>query len=515
MHPTHNAAERPDKPAFIMASTGEVVTFRQLDERSNQIAHYFRSIGLQVGDSLALCMENNRRYLEICWAAQRAGLYYTCISSYLTAPEVAYIVEDCGATLFITSEAKSDIARELTGQLPNCPNMLMVGTPIDGVDGFDAAVDNMPTTPIADQMEGHDMLYSSGTTGRPKGIKIPLEGRPLGEVTPSLMAIAALYNLGPDTVYLSPAPLYHAAPLRYNMVITRLGGTSIIMDRFEPERALQLAQDYKCTHSQWVPTMFVRMLKLPQEVRERYDLSHMKTAIHAAAPCPVEVKKQMMDWWGPVIYEYYGGTEGNGFVAANPQEWLAHPGTVGRAFVGQLKITDIDNPEQELSIGEEGAVYFADGPEFNYHNSPEKTAESTNANGWTTLGDIGRMDEDGFLYLTDRKAYTIITGGVNVYPQEIEDRLILHPDVMDAAVVGVPDEDFGEVVKGVVQLRDHGKASPDMEQTLIAYCREALSGMKTPKSIDFEEELPRHANGKLYKRLLKDRYWGKADSRIV
>ena len=515
MHPGVHGAERPEKPAYIMASTGEVVTHGELDRRSNMGAHYFRSLGLQHGDAIAICMENNRHFLEICWAAHRAGLYYACASSYLTAPEVAYIVNDCEAKLFISSAYKADVARDMPTEVPHVKHMLMVGDPIDGYSAWDTAIANMPQTPIADEWEGHDMLYSSGTTGRPKGIKIDMENRKLGEVRPTMQAVLQLYGMDSETVYLSPAPLYHAAPLRYNLLMNRIGATTILMERFDPERALQLIEKYGCTHSQWVPTMFVRFLKLPQEVRSKYDVSSLKVAIHAAAPCPVEVKQQMMDWWGPVIYEYYAGTEGNGFVAANPHEWLAHPGTVGRAIVGELKITDMDNPDDELPQGEIGSVFFAGGPTFNYHNDPKKTAESQNTKGWSTLGDVGYLDKDGFLFLTDRKAFMIISGGVNIYPQEIEDRLLLHPDVMDAAVFGVPHPDLGEQVKGVVQLIDHAKAGPDMADKLIAFCRESLSGIKTPKSIDFEKELPRHANGKLYKRLLKDRYWGNKDSRII
>ena len=515
MHPGVHAAERPDKPAFIMASTGEEVTYDQLNRRSNQGAHFFRSIGLNHGDAIAICMENNRHFLEICWAAHRAGLYYACTSSYLTAPEVAYIVNDCGAQLFLSSVYKADVAKDVPAQTPAVKTCMMVGEPIEGFLDWDKAIAGMPETPIDDEWEGHDMLYSSGTTGRPKGIKIDLEDRKLGEVRPSMQAIMALYGVGPETTYLSPAPLYHAAPLRYNMLMTRIGATSIVMERFDPERALQLIEQYRCTHSQWVPTMFVRFMKLPEEVRRKYDVSSMKVAIHAAAPCPVEVKQAMMKWWGPVIYEYYAGTEGSGYVAADPQEWLAHPGTVGRPIVGEIRIVDQDNPELELPQGEIGQIFFANGPAFSYHNDPAKTAESRNAKGWSTLGDIGYLDADGFLYLTDRKAFMIISGGVNIYPQEIEDRLILNPEVMDAAVVGVPDKEFGEAVKGVVQLKDPSHASDEMAEKLIAWCRQELSAIKTPKSIDFMDELPRHPNGKLYKRLLKDRYWGKHDSRII
>ncbi|MEC9347566.1 MAG: AMP-binding protein [Pseudomonadota bacterium] len=515
MHPGVHAAERPDKPAFIMASTGETVTYAQLNARSNQGAHYFRSLGLKHGDVIAICMENNRHFLEICWSAHRAGLYYVCISSYLTAPEVAFIINDAGARLFVSSAYKAEVAKDVPAHVPNVTDFMMVGEPIAGFRSWDAAVKDMPVTPIPDEWEGHDMLYSSGTTGRPKGIKVDLEDRKLGQVRPSMHAIMGLYGITPETTYLSPAPLYHAAPLRYNILMTRLGATSIIMERFDAERALALVEQYRCTHSQWVPTMFVRMLKLPEAVRLKYDVSSMKVAIHAAAPCPVEVKKQMMDWWGPIIYEYYGGTEGNGYVAANPHEWLAHPGTVGRAIVGEIRITDMDNPDVELPQGETGGVYFAGGPVFSYHNDARRTQDALNASGWSTLGDVGYLDADGFLHLTDRKAFMIISGGVNIYPQEIEDRLLLHPAVLDAAVFGVPDPEFGEQVKGVVQLVEPSKAGPDMADALIRWCREELSPIKTPKSIDFEAELPRHPNGKLYKRLLRDRYWGNKQSRIV
>jgi long-chain acyl-CoA synthetase len=513
MHPGIHAAEVPDKPAYIMANSGQVVSYRELNEASNRGAQLFRSLGLGLGDNIAIFMENNAAFLQICWAAHRAGLYYTCISSYLMAEEVAYIVGNCGARVFITSEAKAEVAAELDGLMPGVEARLMVGEAISGYLSYDREIAKQADGPIADEYEGADMLYSSGTTGRPKGIKVPITGEPLGTPRSPVDLLGGLYGVTEESIYLSPAPLYHAAPLRFNMGILKKGATAIVMERFDPESALALIERYKVTHSQWVPTMFVRMLKQPLELRNKYDLSSLRLAIHAAAPCPVEIKQQMIDWWGPVLSEYYAGTEGNGFCTINSEDWLNHRGSVGRALVGTLHILDDEGSEQP--VGTPGAIYFADGPEFAYHNDPERTAETRNSQGWSTLGDVGYLDAEGFLYLTDRKSFMIISGGVNIYPQEIENLLVNHPKIMDVAVVGVPDPEFGEAVKAVVQAMDHGQAGPDLEAEILAYCREHLSAIKSPRSVDFEAQLPRHENGKLYKRLIKDRYWGRHDTRIV
>ena len=513
MHPGVHAAENPEKPAFIMANSGQVVSYRELNEGSNRGAHLFRGLGLGLGDNIAIFMENNAAYLQICWAAHRAGLYYTCISSYLTAEEVDYIVGDCGAQVFITSEAKADVAAELTSLMPGVKARLMVGETIPGYQSYEAETATQPDSPIADEYEGADMLYSSGTTGRPKGIQVPITGEPLGTPRSPVDLLGTLYGFTEESIYLSPAPLYHSAPLRFNMGVLRKGATCIVMEHFDPEGALALIERHQVSHSQWVPTMFVRMLKLPPEARAKYDLSSLRIAVHAAAPCPMEVKQQMIDWWGPVLFEYYAGTEGNGFCAISSEEWLRHRGSVGRALIGTLHIVDDEGNEQP--IGTPGAIYFADGPEFTYHNDPERTAESRNERGWSTLGDVGYLDEEGFLYLTDRKSFMIISGGVNIYPQEIENLLVTHPKIMDVAVVGVPDPEFGEAVKAVVQPIDPGQAGPDLEAEILAFGREHLSHIKCPRSVDFEAQLPRHENGKLYKRLIKDRYWGRHDTRIV
>lgn len=506
IHPSLRATATPDRIATIMASTGETVTYGQMEARSNQIAHLFRNRGIQDGDCVGLLMDNCLAYFDVAWAAQRSGLYYVCVSTKLAIGEAAYIVQDSGAQLLIVSASMAPLARQIRLSCPDLP-MLLIGGNDDDFESFDAAVADMPTTPIADEANGVDMLYSSGTTGRPKGVKPARTPGPLNQ--PSILGEVGerMYGMHGEMIYLSPAPLYHAAPLRWCMVVHRFGGTVVLMDKFEPEWALQLIEQYRVTHSQWVPTHFVRMLKLPEEVRARYDVSSMQTAFHAAAPCPVPIKQAMFDWWGPVIYEYYAGTEFNGLTAIGPQEWLERPGSVGTAMWGVIKIVDED--DNVLPPRTEGSIYFADGPTFSYHNDPEKTAQATNRHGWTTLGDVGWQDEDGYLYLTDRKSYMIISGGVNIYPQEIENLLITHPKVADAAVVGAPCDDLGEKVAAVIIPAEGIEPSDALAKELRDYTRANLSRLKTPKIIDFVSELPRLPTGKLQKRLLRDKYWKK------
>jgi acyl-CoA synthetase (AMP-forming)/AMP-acid ligase II len=507
VHPGIIAAERPDKIAYVMAESGLTVTYAELERTSNQGAHLFRSLGLERGDHIAILLENHPRFLQICWAAQRAGLYYTAISWRLQQGEVEYIVNNCEAKVFITSLPRRAVVEPLQDRMPGVIGRYMLDGVIEGYQSWEAALAAQPTHPIADESEGQAMLYSSGTTGYPKGVKKPLPEEPFGGA-PGIAVLGPLYGADSDSVYLSPAPLYHAAPLGFTMTCLRQGTQVVVMEHFEPEAALQCIEQYRATHSQWVPTMFVRMLKLPEEVRARYDLSTLRCAIHAAAPCPIPIKEQMIEWWGPVLYEYYAGTEGNGFVQLNSTEWLAHKGSVGRPLNCELHICDDDG--NELPVGESGTIYFGGGGQFEYYNDPEKTAGSRHPKGWTTLGDVGYLDEDGYLYLTDRKHFMIISGGVNIYPQEAENVLITHPAVMDVAVFGVPNEEFGEEVKAVVQPRDMNAAGPELAHQLMAYCRQHLSHVKCPRSVDFRAELPRHPTGKLYKRLLKDEYWAKA-----
>jgi acyl-CoA synthetase (AMP-forming)/AMP-acid ligase II len=513
MHPGVHAASTPGRPATIMAGTGEVVTYGQLEARSNQVAHLLRSLGLRQGSGLALCMENSARFHEVCWGAQRSGLYYTAASTQLTPGELAYIVDDCGAEVLVMSYGLRDLAASIASMIPGVGTAFMVGGAVDGFARLEEALADQPVTPIPDEAEGADMLYSSGTTGRPKGVKPPIKGKPLGEMTGLVLLCQGLYGFDQDTRYLSPAPLYHAAPLRYTMTAHRLGGTVVVMEHFDPARYLELVEDHAITHTQLVPTMFVRLLKLPPAERDAHDLSSLRCAIHAAAPCPIPVKERMIEWWGPILHEYYAGTEGNGFCAITSDEWLAHKGSVGRNLLGPLHILDDDGVE--LAPGREGNVYFEGGPTFEYHNDPEKTAASRTAQGWTTLGDIGLVDAEGYLYLTDRRANMIISGGVNVYPQEAENVLTMHPKVVDVAVFGVPNEDFGEEVKAVVQAAEPADAGLELEQELLAYCRQRLSAVKCPRSVDFLPELPRHPTGKLYKRLLRDAYWKDHQSRLV
>jgi acyl-CoA synthetase (AMP-forming)/AMP-acid ligase II len=514
MYPGARAAEAPDKAAVVMATTGEVVTYKQLDDESNRLAHLLQAAGLRPGDHIAVMLENHPRFFPIVWAAQRSGLYYTAMSSRLTGDEVEYILNDCEARVFITSAAVRDVAAATVAATPAVELRLMLDGAAEGFESYEDAVARYPAEPIAGEVEGTDMLYSSGTTGRPKGVKPALPLDPVGTPSPVTVLCQLLYAVDDSAVYLSPAPLYHAAPLRFCMAIHRLGGTVVVMEHFDPEQALALVERYRVTHSQWVPTMFIRMLKLPDEVRARYDLSSLQLAVHAAAPCPVAVKEQMIEWWGPVLFEYYAGTEANGFACCNSEEWLAHKGTVGKALVGTLHILDDDG--EEMPVGESGTVYFEGASDFEYHNDPEKTRESRDprGRGWSTLGDVGYLDEDGYLYLTDRKAYMIISGGVNIYPQEAENVLALHPKVIDVAVFGVPNDDFGEEVKAVVQPAEMSEAGPALERELITYCKEHLADVKCPRSVDFRTELPRHPTGKLYKRLLKDEYWADAGRTI-
>ena len=515
MHPSIHARTTPDKPAYIMAGSGETVTYRQLDERSNQGAHLFRSLGLETGGSVAFLLDNHPRYHELLWAAQRSGLQFTAISSKLTAGEVQYIVGDCRAKVLVTSKALGDLAVQLAPLIPGV-KLYMVGGTEPGYEAFEPARDAQPITPIADESAGSVMLYSSGTTGRPKGVKrIAAEAGPQPIDAPNMLTQLgqALYGWTPDSVYLSPAPIYHAAPLGWTMAVHALGGTVVVMEKFGEEDALRLIEKYKVTTAQWVPTHFVRMLKLPPEARTRYDLSSLKAVFHAAAPCPVPVKQQMIEWWGPIINEYYAGTEGNGLCAINSEEWLAHKGSVGRCITAQMYICDDEG--EPLPPRAEGLVYFTGGGQFEYYGDAEKTADSRNKNGWSTLGDVGWMDEEGYLYLTDRKSFMIISGGVNIYPQEIENLLIGHPKVADVAVVGAPHEEMGEQVVAVIQPADWAAAGPELAEELAVWTRAQLSHVKAPRRYDFMQELPRHATGKLYKRLIRDAYWGKADSKIV
>jgi long-chain acyl-CoA synthetase len=516
MYTGKHAQLRPLQPAFIMASTGEAVTYRELDARTNRLAHLFRKRGLMRRDHYAIFMENNSRYLEACGAGERSGLYFTCVNSYLTAGELAYILTNSQSRILITSLAKLDVAREAIKECADIELCIVADGPgeSDRIVGLAQATAGLPSTPIVDESVGTAMLYSSGTTGRPKGILRPLPEQPPSQQLPLFDFLQKLWHYREGMIYLSPAPLYHSAPQAAVNLTIRVGGTAIIMERFDPEQYLALIEKWGITHTQLVPTMFSRLLKLPDEARTRHDLSSLEIAIHAAAPCPELVKDDMIKWWGPIIHEYYGATEGLGFTACNSQEWLAHRGTVGKVLLGELHI--LDNNMQECPTGTPGIVWFKTASAFEYFNDPERTKEARSADGsMSTVGDVGYVDADGYLHLTDRATFMIISGGVNIYPQECENLLITHPKIADAAVFGVPNPDLGEEVKAVVQPMPGVEPCQALAEELIAFCSQSLSRQKVPRSIDFEEQLPRLLTGKLYKRLLRDRYWGNKTSRIV
>lgn len=456
-----------------------------------QGARLLRRLGLSTGDGIAVLSPNHQQSLAVHWAAQLAGLFYTPISAQFLRAEVQHILHDCDARALVCHASQADKA-------DGAPQAIRLD-----IDDWSALIAAESASLIDDAAEGAEMLYSSGTTGKPKGVVAARPGAPLNSVSELFKRRVALHGIDHETVYLSTAPLYHSAPLRYNNMVQRCGGTSIVMPRFDALTSLTLIERHRVTHSQWVPTMFVRLLRLPEQERLGFDLSTHRVAVHAAAPCPPQIKRSMLAWWGPILYEYYSGTEGNGQTAIGPDEWLEHPGSVGRPIIGDVHIVDADG--RELPAGETGRVFFAGGPRFEYYKDPGKTADAYDSRGWSTLGDIGHVDEKGYLYLTDRASHMIISGGVNIYPREVEDVLISHPAVQDAAVFGIPNEEFGEEVKAAVELAAQAPAVD--ADTLIDYCRQRLAHLKCPRSIDFHDALPRHQTGKLYKETLLRAYW--------
>ena len=508
MFPGIHATTHPDRAAVIMAESGEAITYAELETRSCRLARHWHEAGLLPGDHVAILMENHIRYFEVVWAALRSGLYYTPVNWHLTAPEVDYVVADCGARSVVASMARADQVVGLDIELP-----LMIDGTIDGWPSYEAATAAQPAEPLADQPCGTGMFYSSGTTGRPKGILFPPPDRQVDDPDPMIGPGGPL-GLHEDCIYLLPAPLYHTSPVVTGSMCHRFGGTVVVMERWDPIACLDAIERHRVDVAQFVPTMFVRLLKLPAEARAAADISSLRRVSHAAAPCPVEVKRQMIDWWGPIIWEFYAGSENIGSTMIDSHDWLAHPGSVGRPRFCTAHICNDDF--EDLPAGEIGDVWFdTPGAAMEYHGDPEKTAAGRSPQGWYTMGDVGYLDDDGYLYLTDRRTFMIISGGVNIYPQESENVLISHPTVLDVAVIGVPDPDLGEVAKAVVQLIDPATAGDELGAELLAYCRERLARYKCPRSVDFVDELPRQDTGKLYKRLLRDRYWGDRDSRIV
>lgn len=512
MHPRLHAETHADKPSLIMPATGDTITYGELETRANRGAHALRTLGLQNGDAVAIACDNRPEFFDIYWAAQRSGLILVLLSARLKTDEIAYIVGDSGAKVVLISDKMASTARDCVANkaaMPGVSQFVTIGT-VDDLPEWNALCAAQPATPIADEEIGGRMVYSSGTTGKPKGLKFAsATGSPI-QPNPGAALFERFYGLGQDCTYLSPAPLYHAAPMGMTAGIQAVGGTAVVMDKFDPEAFLAAIERYKITAVMVVPTMFIRLLALPDDVRSRYDLSSLEMVIHAAAPCPIPVKQAMIDWWGPIIEEFYSGSEGIGHCTLNSAEWLAHVGSVGRAVIGTVHICD--DAGNELPVGETGTIFFSGTKPVSYHNDPVKTASARNPlqPDWSTMGDVGRLDEDGYLYLSDRKDFMIISGGVNIYPQEVENLLITHPAVADVAVFGVPNTDFGEEVKAVIQPKNWDGATPAMAAELIVWCKARLADVKCPRTVDFERELPRAETGKLYKKELKARYWPNA-----
>lgn len=502
------ASVQPDKPAIHMAD-GASLNYRQLDERADRVARWLVALGLPEGASVALLLENRLETFELWWGARRAGLYYVPVSIHLTPNEVAYLLRDSGASVLVTSSDQGPRVAQAVASLPEgqLPHRVVMGGELHGFVRYEEALDATPATgELPVRSVGRELMYSSGTTGFPKGIKRPLVpwDRRM-EMPPLEVQLRQMFAIDAETVYLHPSPLYHATG-RFIVRVLETGGSCVILPRFDAQAALAAIERYRVTYGHWVPTMFIRMLELPGEVRSGYDLSCLRMALHATAPCPAHVKAAMIEWWGPVVNEYYGGSENVGVTYITAREWLAHRGSVGRPITGEVHITAEDDPERELLAGEIGLIYFSGGVGFEYHGDPGKTRGAFNKRGWGTYGDLGHVDEAGYLYISDRRTDLIISGGVNIYPQEIENALVEHAAVADVAVIGVPNKEFGQEVKAVVQLNPGSAAGPGLAEQLQAWCRERLSRMKCPRSIDFVQELPRNENGKLLKRVLREQY---------
>jgi long-chain acyl-CoA synthetase len=508
MYPGSYVASQPDKAAIVMASSGERISFRELDDRSARLAQLLYARGLRPGDHISILAENRPLVFEVYWAAVRSGLYITAINRYLTSEEVAYLVNDSGTVAFVTTEAMSKTAAGLVDLIPRCRLRFMTETAADGYESLEDAVSAYPATRLADQPRGEAMLYSSGTTGRPKGVQRPLSGTQIDDESyPGLeTAISNILGLRDDSIYLCPAPLYHAAGLLYSAGVQGSGNTVVVLEKFDAEGFLSIIERERVTHVQVVPTMMSRLIKLPDEVRSKYDLSSLQMLLHSAAPCPIELKRQMIDWLGPIVTEYFGATEGNGRCSITSEEWLKHPGSVGRPMTGVIHICDDEG--NELPSPQVGTIYFEGGMQFEYHNDAGKTRSTQHPDhpSWTALGDIGYVDDEGYLYLTDRKAFMIIAGGVNIYPAEIEGCLTMHPKVADVAVFGLPDPDMGEYIHAEVQPELGVEASQALVDELIAFAQANLARFKVPRAFGFRSELPRLPTGKLYKEKLRAEY---------
>ena len=500
------AQEEPGHLALV-APDGTEVKAGELLGRANQLVHALRALGLEQGDTIAFVLPNCPEVFELYLAAGQAGWYIVPINHHLVAPEVAYILKDSGARLFVGHDRFADICTQAADEaaIP-ADRRLSVGT-IEGFSSFAGLRDAQPTDRPEDRTLGETMNYTSGTTGNPKGVRRGLTGADPDAAAIGLAGILLLFGIQSrdDNVHIVGSPLYHTAVLRFSGAAIHMGHTVVLMDKWTGEAMLELIERYRVTHSHMVPTQFHRLLALPEETRSRYDLSSLRHMIHAAAPCPVDTKHKMIDWWGPVIDEYYAASEGGGTVVTT-EEWLKKPGTVGRPWpISEIAVFDDDG--NRLGPNDIGTVYMAmQAGDFEYHKDKEKT-EKNRIGKFFTVGDVGYLDDDGYLFLCDRKTDMIISGGANIYPAEIENVLLSHPKVVDAAVFGIPNEDWGEEVKAVVQPVDGLEGTPELAAEILAWCEGRLAKFKTPKSIDFTDDMPRDPNGKLYKRKLRDPYW--------
>ena len=496
-HLAAHAITNPDRLALVMHGSGITRTYKEIDDAAIRLAHALRGRGMQRGDHIAVLLDNQPEFYDVVWAAMRIGLYVTPINWHLVAAEAGYIVRDCDATAMVASAHLHDVVASMGDDLAKVTTRIAVDGDLPGFERYDDVVAGVDVAPIPEECEGGWMFYSSGTTGRPKGIKPPLQDGDLGERSFLTQLVGGLFGFDEHTVYLSPAPLYHAAPAGWTIGTQRLGGTAVVMERFDPLELLAAVERHRVTHVQLVPTHMIRLLRLSEEERSRFDLSSLQLVVHAAAPCPVEVKQACLDWLGPIVHEFYSGSEGSGLCYIGPDDWLAHPGSVGKSMSGAIHIVGDDG--EELPVGEEGEVWFETNRVFEYHRDPEKTKGAFDPRGWGWLGDVGRVDDDGYLYLTDRASNMIISGGVNIYPREIEDVLVMHPAIDDVAVIGTPDPDMGERVTAFVLLAPDAAATGD---ELITWCRDRLSHFKCPREVRFVDALPRLPTGKLLKRLL-------------
>jgi long-chain acyl-CoA synthetase len=503
------AQNQPDHVAVVEVDEQQY-TAGELLAGVNRLSHGLQALGLQRGDSIAAMLPNSLQALELYLAMQQIGLYLTPINYHLVGPEIAYILQDCEAKVFVVHQDYAEACRAAVAETGFAPDRVFSVGPLDGFRGYDDLKNGQPTTPPDERTLGAVMNYTSGTTGRPKGVRRPLPETAIDETDLGV----ALYGYNvtrdePDNVHLLACPWYHTAPMVMVSPSIHLGHTVVIMDRFQPERALRLIHTYRVTLTHLVPTQFVRLLAVADDERQEFDTSSLRHVIHGAAPCAPEVKRRMIEWFGPVIDEYYASTEGVGGTIIFSDEWLTKPGSVGKARDGNVVVI-MDDEGNILPPRQIGTVYSSNRNRiaFEYYKDPEKTEKSKRGE-YRTVGDVGYLDEDGYLYLSDRKADMIISGGVNIYPAEIESVLINHPRVADVAVFGIPNSEWGEEVKAVVELLP-GKRSDPEEQVrleLLEFLQGRVARYKLPRSIDFMDALPRDPNGKLYKRRLRDPYW--------